>query len=649
MNDLKWIACRDLDMNPYNLSVPEKLRNFGYALVFDEFGNGKTAKAQLCIHKLLAGESRPNILIICPESLTQSWYSTLISELGVDFKLVSGSDNTVSFYSKSISNLYIMSEEHLENAAVGGDSGGDGVVWDLMIIDSSLSVMGARWELYRSKCRNRTRELLIFATSPFPYDKDDTYLLKDTLKSLLYDASQREIVDNLEIDENIIEFNKDAPAMRYYNTSAVGAGRRNVVILEYEIDKRLTAPNNRIVDLQTGSPVYIYGGNVFEEYNVDIKHIYSRPYYSKDDIDALCAVDSKLKVFLGKLDSILKKPDSGTVIYFASKSALNYVTKVLNALYPDLSRYIKTQTGSAVDGAFLKSYFSGQDSTDARVILATDAIGERYHALKKVTHVINYEYPDAPDELERRFFRSGMENSPPEEFVLFTDTGLMFDGRILCKVMMSGLYKCFKRNIPSRNVLFWVPGAEKYIAYVLLDLKFNAENSGGAGLEYARKFRSDYNIADPEQVSNAAKAGERAKRTLTMLVGLLDIADSMEGEVKFESLAKAAKESVEQIRDGYLYYDANMKPRLVKNENNINAISRHYADNEFVTGLKSAEEALDAMIKGVNYPFIRNEIEELPDCLKTPVLYNIWKYCRVKRGIKKPLREFMSMYNKGVI
>jgi len=645
MNDLKWIACQGLNMNPYNLSVPEKLRNFGYALVFDEFGNGKTAKAQLCILSVLTREACPNILIVCPESLTQSWYSTLISELGVDFKLISGSKNTVSFYSPNISNLCIISEEHLENVG-GGVIADSDVVWDLMIIDSSLSVMGAKWELYKNNCGNKTRELLIFATSPFPYDQDNTPLLKDTLKTLLYDSAQKEIVDNLEIDENIIEFNKDAPAMRYYVTSS---GRRGVFMLEYEIDKRLTAPNNRIVDLQTGSPVYIYGGNVFEEYNSEIKHIYSRPYYSKDDIDALCAVDSKLKVFLIKLESVLKKADSGIVVYFTSQCTLQYITKVLNALYPNLSALIKEQSGSAVDGAFLKSHFEGRDSSDARIILATDDIGERYHALKKVTHVINYEYPDAPDKLERRYFRSGLEFAPPEEFILFADTGVMFDGRILCKVMMSGLYKCFKKNIPSQNILFWVPNAEKYLAYVLLDLKNYADNAQGAGLDYARRFRADYNITDPNQVSNAIKAGERAKRTLTLLLAMLDIAESMEGEVKFETIARAAKESVEQVRDGYLCYDSEMKPRLVKNENNLAAIARHYENNMFITGLKTSEAALGEMVKGLNYPFLRGEIEELPDSLKTPVLYNIWKYCRIKKGIKKPLREFMEMYNRGVI
>ena len=141
---LKWIACEGISLNPYNLSVPERLDKFGYALVFDEFGNGKTEKAQLCIHSVLSSKAKerkssveamlkginpeeepeeqgesgdePSILIICPESLLQNWYSCLVSEMGVDFKFVSDLGDTVSFYSKSISNLFIISDEQLKQS-----------------------------------------------------------------------------------------------------------------------------------------------------------------------------------------------------------------------------------------------------------------------------------------------------------------------------------------------------------------------------------------------------------------------------------------------------------------------------------------------------------------------------------------------------
>ncbi|MCL2634499.1 MAG: hypothetical protein FWD34_08315 [Oscillospiraceae bacterium] len=645
MNDLKWITCQGLNMNPYNLSVPERVQSFGYALVFDEFGGGKTAKAQLCIHDVITAESKPNILIICPESLTQSWYSTLLSELGVDFKLISGLGNTVSFYSEDISNLYIINEEQLDSAGAGGIIGDKKFVWDLMIIDASLSVAGADWELYSKNCENKAKGLLVFASSPFPYDKDQTDEVRKMVKGFLYNDAQKELVDDLVIDESIIMFNKNVPVMRYYNTVR---GKRNVVMLEYDIDKKIATPGNRIVDIQAGVPIYTYGGNFFEEYNHKLKSTYLRPYYNEDDINALRDVDTKLGVFLDKLSEVLKKTGNNIVIYFTCQNTLNYISKVITSVYPDIP--VRTQTGSAVDGEFLNRFFSGEDSSDARVILATDAIGERYHALKKATHIINYEYPGNPAELERRFFRSGMESSTPEEFIMFSDYNAMFDGRILVKVMMAGLYKCFKKQIPTQNVLFWVPEAEKYLAEVLTDLKFYSENAKGAAADFAPKFRAEYNIHDAAQAKTPEKAASCAKYMLGRLVGLFDINDIMDSDdVKKPALLKATKQCVESIRDGYIYYDDEMKTRLIKNENNLDAIAREYENNKFIAGLKSSEEALTAMTKEEKYPFIRNEIEQLPDSMKTPVLYNIWKYYRFKKGIKKPLREFMDMYNKGVI
>ncbi|MDR0196746.1 MAG: hypothetical protein LBI36_00805 [Oscillospiraceae bacterium] len=648
MNDLKWIACQGVNMNPYNLSVPDRLQNFGYALVFDEFGGGKTAKAQLCIHNVISSEDKPSILIICPEALTQSWYSTLLSELGVDFKLVSGSGNTVTFYSECISNLFIISEEQLGSSA-GGFIGDEKVVWDLMIIDAGFSVNGVNWEFYKSGCKNKARELLVFAPSPFPFDEDKTEVLKGTVKGFLYNDSQRELVDDLVIDESVIAFNRDVPAMRYYNTAR---GERNVVVLEYEVNKELTVPGRRIIDMQTGMPLYVYGGNLFEEYNLDLKHIYLRPYYSEDDITALKGVDAKLGVFLKKIDEILRKSENSVVVYFTALSTLKYISKVLGAVYPEMSEQIITQTGSSIDGTFLRRYFNGEDSADARVILATDFIGERYHSLKKATHVINYEYPETAVLLERRYFRNGMQAAAPEEFILFTDTQMAFDGRILCKVMMSGLFKCFKVKIPSQNVLFWVPGAERYITDMLLDLKFTAENSKGAGTDFAPRFRAEFNVLNFEYVSTPQKASAYAKQMLTRLVSLFNISDIMdEGEVKRESLLKGTKECVQAVRDGYLCYDGEMRPRLIKSENDLDAIMRVYEDNRYVAGLKAAEAQLLGKqgVAGLIYPYVRDAVESLPDGLKAPVLYNIWKFYRIKKDIKKPLREFMDMYNKGVI
>jgi hypothetical protein len=168
--------------------------------------------------------------------------------------------------------------------------------------------------------------------------------------------------------------------MRYYNVGKLNKNATNVVVCEYEIDGGIFTAKNRFVDVQTGMPYYIYGGNVFEEFNPDVKSHYLYTRYNKKDVEALRQADAKLDVFLNKLDEILKDDKNNAVIYFTTTETLNYISKVLDVVYPMFNdERILTRTDSVLDGRFLKRRFSGRDDENARIILATDMIGERYH------------------------------------------------------------------------------------------------------------------------------------------------------------------------------------------------------------------------------------------------------------------------------
>jgi hypothetical protein len=697
MSDLKWIACEGVSLNPYNLSVPERLRSFGYALVFDEFGNGKTDKAQLCIHHIITAidnenamrsrseaEKSPNILIICPESLLQNWYSSLVSEMGADFKFISDLGDTVSFYSKSMSNLLIISAEQLkqskqvkqpgmsvkmESQGITGDSK---QVWDLMIIDASASVAGADWEGYYENCSNKAHKILVFAPNPFPYDEDlSSSMLKRMLRRFLYDPDLKNAVAGLEIDENILLFDKSTPALRYCIPGKTKGRGPNVITLEYQVNKNLFNTSNRLADTRAGLPSYVFGGNVFEEYNPALKSTYMLAHYDKDDVELLREADAKLAVFLEKLDAVLKIPENNAVVYFACNNTLNYIYKVINTVYADMKDQIVIQTESFLDVAFLKRRFAGGTPVKARIILASDLIDEKYYGISNATHVFNYEYPTTPDELERRFLRTGRSrqiglsevgNSRPEEFIIFTDKDMKFDGRVLSKVMMSRLPTCFKKKIPSRNVLFWVNGAENYMAQTLSNLKRvsqKAQDTKTDFMQLSRRFCKEYNVIDPTQVDTAEKLAEYAEHLFDDLIRLLDVnnaaevfALNLQEHIGEDSTPEIVKKSIETIRRGYLYYDDLMNPRLIKNTNNPVEIARKYEDNEFAKGIEKSMNLLESMLDRAGtekYPFIRNEIAKLPDGLKSPVLYNIWKYCRFNKGYTQSLKEFMELYNKGVI
>jgi hypothetical protein len=669
--NLKWIACQGIDLNPYNLSVSERLQRFGYALILDEFGNGRVDKAQLCIHNVLSRTDKANILLVCPESIMQVWYSLLLSETGVDFKFVSATGDSVSFCSPSISNLFIVAEEKLRASAHGSGLMKDaGFVWDLMIIDAGLAVDGADWAGYYSNCRNKAKEILVFAPCPFPSDRDiasSLPLLKEMLKTFMHDDGKKVELANLKVDENIVAFSKDTPVTRYYTGSKPSSTKSgpNVVVCEYEINKELFNDENRFMDVQSGLPYYTYGGNVFEEFNPALKNKYLRPRYDANDIAKLRKADAKLHVFLEKLSAVMKDDDNNAVVYFTSQETLSYISKVINVVYPELrDEKVLMRTESVLDGRFLKLRFSSDDADTARITLATDFMGEHYLGMGRATHVFNYEYPENPAELEKRYYRTARscgnpDGAPcvPDEFIIFADKAGKFDGRILSKVMFGGLHRCFKVKIPSQNVLLWVPGVEKYIVETIVDLKAVIYNSKGATVEHARRFCADYNVSDRGLVSTAGKAALYAEGLIAKLVTLLDVDKFMPGAgdaVDKKMLVEKVRESLAKLKSGYIFYDdvSGSKIRTIENPNSLTKIAKDYTENEAVKGVAAARDELDALLKKAakgKYPPVRDAITGLPEGLKAPVLYNIWKYCKLSKRHTGSFKKFMEQYNKGAI
>ncbi|MCL2754179.1 MAG: hypothetical protein FWD35_00480, partial [Oscillospiraceae bacterium] len=667
-----WLACQGIDLTACNLSTLERLDKFGYALIFDEFGNGRADKIQLCIHSVLAEASKAqkaNILMVCSETLMQVWYSLLISEIGADFKFISADGNSVAFYSDGTSNLYIVAEEKLK--ASGGIEGGflkdAGVTWDLMIIDAVLAVGGADWAGYYNNCKNKAKKLLVFAPCPFPYDIDISSsfsVLKDMLKSFVKDEERKGQIAELKIDENIVAFNRDTPITRYYSSTMLKEQGPNVVVCEYEINKELFNSSNKLLDIQTGLPYYSYGGNVFEEFNTDLRHKYMRQLYDKGDVEKLRKADAKLDMFLTKLDTVLKNDGNNAVIYFTSHDTLGYVRKVLNVIYSQFAKDNKiiTRTDTVLDRRHLKLRFSAEGADVARITLATDLMGDHYDGMGKSTHVFNYEYPENPAELERRYFRTariGQGLYVPDEFIIFVDKSSKFDGRVLSKVMFGGICGSVKVKIPSQNLLFWVPEAQKYIAEVIADLKSVIYNSRGATTEHARNYCVQYNIADRGLVPTAGKAARHAEEALNKLVGFFDVGRFMpvDGEpVDKKILTEKIRESLVEFKSGYVYYEetGNVKPKVIKETtmNDSCAVIKSYDTHDIVKGVAAAKSELEKMVgkaaKG-KYPVVRGAVAKLPEGLKTPILYNIWKYCKVEKGYKKSLKEFIEQYNKGTI
>ena len=79
--------------------------------------------------------------------------------------------------------------------------------------------------------------------------------------------------------------------------------------------------------------------------------------------------------------------------------------------------------------------------------------------------------PDNPAVLQERYMRRGLLGGNEPEFILFEDDNGCFDSRILKKTLVGNLYKAFRRDLPTDNILFRIDGVDKMIADMLTDIK----------------------------------------------------------------------------------------------------------------------------------------------------------------------------------
>lgn len=660
-NSIKWISCSALDMTPLNLSLLEKVNKFGYALVLDEFGSDISTKAQLCIHDVLMNKEKPNILIITSPKLMHAWYKSLLLGLGVDFKFVAGSKNAIMYFSKDISNLYIMSDDSLDKESgnkVVGEMRNSDMVWDLIIIDTSLFIDGVNVSLYTENLKTKAEKLIVFSPVPAFYSENCDEI-KKLVSSLLSNVERALTVENVKINEDIVGFSLDTPVMKYYSENAYGESyKRHVTVVEYEFDKNLLSPSKRLDDVQTGIPHYIHGGNLFEEYGLDERKLYQKQNYSAQELDKLRSVDKKLDAFLTKIDAMLQTKGNTAIVYFVTEASIDYVKKALYSLYPHKKDMICILKSEVYDTDLILNNYEGVSKTEEpRIVLATDLLGEKCLNVKKLTHIYNYELPDAPVYLEYRYARRGVQKTDSPEFIVFMDKNKQFDSRVLGKSIGSNIYKSFRKKVPSKSVWFSIPGIHSVLADMLIDLKYISGYTGevGSSFDVISRFRSEYNIPAEIELPTAAKAHDYASKKLEILGKAFDVTALLsEKNVDADKLRAVLADKIDQFKRGFVYFDDDMTLRVISGEMLFNDEYKFFCttitDNPCMKGLKNAVDHLDTLAGGGRgYPYIKNDTSQLTDALLPSVLYNIWRYWKTERGISRSFVEFIKMYNEGVI
>lgn len=658
--EIKWISYYGKDISAISCSFHEKLNKFGFCLVLDEYGADKSTKAQISILDTVLEKQTPNILLICPRHLMHSWYRSVVTSNGVDFKMISGSSKAITYFNENMPNTYIIAEEALasDNSLMQRFADA-GLTWDLVIIDAGLSTSGIKCDLYTEHLRAKTEKLVIL--SPIPCGYMQSYdEIRGLVKSLLADESKAAAVDSISFDKKTICFDPDTPVMRYFDKSVYnGEVSRNVTMLEYEFSQDFISNSRRLIDIKTGLPLYAQGGNIFEEYGLEAKKTYTKPSYNVADVQELRDVDKKLDCFLTKLDDVLKGSENRAVVYCVTGSTILYLKKVISALYPNINGLLKIDRGDIFNTRY--DNFTNETRDNARIVLTVDKIGSINPQVKNFTHIFNYELSDSPVIFEQRAARHGGKNEQSREFIIFSDKNNLLDSRMLSKVLFGKIYKSIVAGLPGRNVLFDIPNAAQLITNGIRDLQYVCSYTGEVSNchDVITQFRADYNISPLIDISTAVKTHEYTKLKLDKIYRAFGIENRIKENTTTDEkvLKPMIKEALERFSGSLLYLDeqqhivalggAELEESLYSEQ--FRAYKERCTTDDISSGIRAAQKMFENFITDNKNAELRLCVNELPDTLKMPVLLNSWRFLTDNFMIQETFRQFMKKYNEGVM
>jgi hypothetical protein len=617
-------------------SIAAKLAKHGYAIALNRMEEGKMQTAELCIHDVLTQKDNPNIVIIAPEHLVKNWHFSLLWDLGVEFKSLGVYEKSLDLFSNSISNCCLVSAEGLLRAGKGSvlsKAGDSGIVWDLMIIDMPLTPLTENADIQElaKTIKTKTKKLLI--STPASDDLGKKYeKLSDVVKNLLQRNRKEDkgAACPIELSE------PDGHVVAGRNMS----GDYNTKTINYKIDNALYAKAERIDDTRSGIPLYSYGGNIFEEYNLKERKTYLGEEYDKTELKELVAADGKLEAFLKEIVTLLSDTGNRIVVYCTSDNTKKYVSKALWACNGG-KKGICVYDRNTADSEFVSGELAGHGAEEPHIIVADDMAGNKFLNIEKVTHIINYEYPENPAVLEQRLIRTGRKiNANVPAFYIFCDDDYKFDGRMLRKTVLSNLGDTFS-VIPDKSLLFNVENMEEHLIVLILDLKFLSDN---AKEEMVESFRVEYNA--PE-ATTAAGVSDTAKKRLKSLVDMFGLHEvTKQKDVDGERLFMEVAEKIEQFRG----------KRICLGEKGILQLAGDTippADAKLPPeAAKALEFAKKLTGKNDDLAIIKAETEKLSYSLRLSVLINIWQYYRNEFKVQKSYKNFIDAYNiydKGVI
>lgn len=645
-NSVKWIPLEGMELTAADLAPAEKLRKFGFSLVCCSFGSGKLTKAGLCIYDVLAEKETPNILVVTSAREIYGWYRILMTGIGADFKVINGAANEIVFFTGDSSNLYLCPPAALDAANGLKTKVPADFQWDLIIVDDEQSLSAPDCRKLSERIPWKSERLLMFTQFP-AQNGEERAALSEFVKSTLAEEANASCADSLDFTVNSVPLGYDTPLL-LAGDKHICSGALNVETADYGFDAAFLAGLRRRSDIRTGLPSYKYGGNIFEDYDVeDMKGLYQKSAYTPSDVAELRAVDKKLDCFLNLADKVASDENSRAMIYCCDRNTVDYLRKVLSAMYSE-SR-VKTARSELFSNKDILRKLQVDDSTVyPKFVIAMDDISAVGDGLDRITDVFSYELPDSAVLLERRVTRHGTAHEADRRFVFFRDSNKLFDSRMLGKVLYASLPNAFCGDIPARNVLLDIPEKGEYIAELVADLRYAESYASEVDSCYdlIKKVKADYELLGAGNLSNARHLAEFAGKLLAKVCRFYGI----EKDSSPEEIAAAADKlsGLCQAADGALSaVPADMVEKISKSLD-ADPAAQPFGE-EAIAGLEQAKQRVNELHSGSHYHLmIKNDIQSLNDCIQYPVLYNIWKYRVREQDSVRSFRDFIRIYNDGM-
>lgn len=645
-NSVKWIPLEGMELTAADLAPAEKLRKFGFSLVCCSFGSGKLTKAGLCIYDVLAEKETPNILVVTSAREIYGWYRILMTGIGADFKVINGAANEIVFFTGDSSNLYLCPPAALDAANGLKTKVPADFQWDLIIVDDEQSLSAPDCRKLSELIPWKSERLLMFTQFP-AQNGEERAALSEFVKSTLAEEANASCADSLDFTVNSVPLGYDTPLL-LAGDKHICSGALNVETADYGFDDAFLAGLRRRSDIRTGLPSYKYGGNIFEDYDVeDMKGLYQKSTYTPSDVAELRAVDKKLDCFLNLADKVASDENSRAMIYCCDRNTVDYLRKVLSAMYSE-SR-VKTARSELFSNKDILRKLQVDDSTVyPKFVIAMDDISAVGDGLDRITDVFSYELPDSAVLLERRVTRHGTAHEADRRFVFFRDSNKLFDSRMLGKVLYASLTNAFCGDIPARNVLLDIPAKGEYIAELVADLRYAESYASEVDSCYdlIKKVKADYELLGAGNLSNARHLAEFAGKLLARVCRFYGI----EKDSSPEEIAAAADKlsGLCQAADGALSaVPADMVEKISKSLD-ADPAAQPFGE-EAIAGLEQAKQRVNELHSGSHYHLmIKNDIQSLNDCIQYPVLYNIWKYRVREQDSVRSFRDFIRIYNDGM-